>query len=737
MRDAETQQEQEREQERVDLMSNPSLPPLREPNWPKQTLDEIARAAASLLDASRVWVALHDRHGVIIPRIAIAVENGAPIAIDPRTAPELLSSIIKQLIERGPAAAPAPLTDLHAHPQLLRLAGPDAAVIRSLASAPLVDAGKIIGALIVGSAEPGLLTEPRRLVLNSLANVAVSAIRLTASVENEAAQARELGALLSASQALTNSLRPDEVFHSINESIQSVITFSSALIFRYDDHDKRLQVISSSGPGTESLIGSVIALSDPGSKAAWVARNQRYYVGLVRPEDDIGAHTDVLRRGATVSLLCMPLMSKGRLRGVASLARSQSFSTNEVNALARLSPIAAAALENVELYQQEQAARLQQEALFASASDGFALIDDQLRFIQVNEAFARYLAADPTLLLDQPSCLVFGATLTSTAGYASCKLCRNSSTCLLHEALTQRASRAHVECLFPPPPTPEAPDVTAPSAGPQVVGRTIDFSVTPVQGPEQRMRLLLVGRDMTSERELERSRSEFIRMTSHDMSAPLHTIYGHLDFLTKAKQNNLTPEQIAHVETALAAAESMKVLVADLALLSAREAGQWHIDPKPKDLSIEVAAAVEAMKLVALQKSVDLRMRVIPPLPPALVDAERAQQVARNLIINAIKFTPRGGRVLVSVFADAEWVVLQVEDSGRGIPEESVERIWERNYRAPQPEGVERVSGSGLGLAIVRIIVQAHHGHHFVKSTVGKGTIFTILFPHADTNTRR
>lgn len=110
----------------------------------------------------------------------------------------------------------------------------------------------------------------------------------------------------------------------------------------------------------------------------------------------------------------------------------------------------------------------------------------------------------------------------------------------------------------------------------------------------------------------------------------------------------------------------------------------------------------------------------------------RARQVARNLIINAIKFTPSGGRVLVSVFADANWVTLQVEDTGIGFSEEVSGKIWQRFFQAPQPQGSERSAGRGLGLAIVRIIVEAHGGLREAHSVPGEGTIFTISFPRAD-----
>ncbi|MGH2503807.1 MAG: sensor histidine kinase, partial [Ktedonobacterales bacterium] len=120
------------------------------------------------------------------------------------------------------------------------------------------------------------------------------------------------------------------------------------------------------------------------------------------------------------------------------------------------------------------------------------------------------------------------------------------------------------------------------------------------------------------------------------------------------------------------------------------------------------------------------------PLPTALMDAGRARQVTRNLISNAIKYTPQGGHVVVSVSANAKYVSLRVQDDGVGIAEEALARVWERSYRAPQVPGEKREPGQGLGLAIVRIIVEAHHGVKSLESQPGKGSVFTVGFPRAD-----
>jgi signal transduction histidine kinase/GAF domain-containing protein len=717
------------------VLSNPSLPPLPEPHWPIEALAEIAAAAAVLLSASRVWIALRDRHGSIVSRIAYTVTpEGAPQQIPPDSIPRALADAIKDLAKSSPNSAPLAIPDLHATPALAAQMGPDSAVMRALGSAPLILDGETSGAIVVTSAQPRGFDNYRRVMLKTFAKLAVDTIRMAASVERDQAQAAELNAILSASQALTSTLDPDELFRTIIEHIRQVIDFDSALIYRYERRAKRLRVIAAMGEHTERLNGSTIAENAEGSRVAQAARSGQPYNGPVGPADGMGEHTNVLSKGGSAWLLCMPLISKGRLRGVASLARKRPFSTSEVDALKRLSPIAAAALENVGLYQQSQAERQQLEALFASASDGIALINEDLIFIQVNPAFARYLATDEATLLGMPACKALSRATDGSPTPGSCLLCQGEPDCLLRQVMQTRTQREHVECEFPPTPVSHnsaalagADDSTRRSEGPAPVARTIDFSLTPMPGPGRRQRLLLVGRDVSSKRAMEQFRAEQADIITHDMGTPLYTITGNIEYFVSMHGSQLSPEKLRPLTTSLASARSISDLLTDLDLVTRRDAGELIFERSPMDLMVEVRQAAQELTLTAQQKEVALSFQADQPLPLALADPKRALQVARNLIGNAIKYTPRGGRAHVRLFADAQYVTLQVADTGPGIPDEVKPNIWRRYYQMNKES-----PGSGLGLASVRIIADALNGHYRVDDNpAGIGSIFTVSFPRA------
>lgn len=715
------------------MMSNPSLPPLPEPVWPLTELEELARSAGALLDASLVWLVLRNRHLQYTVRIALEAGAGGFIAMDHAPYREFIAGVMRALTTRQDVTLPIGIPDMHARPETRALVRQNPPAMRSLAAAPLLNASEtdVFGALIVTSSQVEPLTERRRKMLEMFARQTVMTIRLSAAAESNAAQANELGAILIASTALTATLNPDEVIRGIIHSIQGVVPCDSALIYRYDESARRLRIISSLGIGAETLEGITTSIDDTVSLAAQVARDQRPLYDLVNPQDELGGNTSKLVQSASggkVALLCIPLVSKGRVRGVASLARVAAFSPREVTALARLAPIAAAALENVDMYQSEQAARRQQEVIFASASDGFALVDDGLRFLQVNDAFAQYLAADPRAMIGQAACEAF-----ATGTGRDCLLCGGADhlRCLLREAVTTRSGRSHVECVFPTPqPAPRTPHA---SAGPGSAGREIDFSLTPIESAEHHTNVLLVGRDVSAAREVERVRAQLINMISHEMGSPLQTISGNIEMFMLKNERPLPPEQLHRLRTALATTRSMTTFTQDLSLLSERDAKQWSISPQAVDLAAEAAAAIDEIFLSAEEKGVALASLNAPRLlPPAWVDPRRARQVARNLISNAIKYTARGGSVHVSVAADADWVRLSVQDNGIGIPPELQSRIWERYYRVPLADGSKSVSGQGLGLAIVRIIAEEHGGKYNIESAVGKGTTITISFPRAD-----
>ena len=231
----------------------------------------------------------------------------------------------------------------------------------------------------------------------------------------------------------------------------------------------------------------------------------------------------------------------------------------------------------------------------------------------------------------------------------------------------------------------------------------------------------------------ERLRRDMMADIAHELRTPLSVIQGQVEALLDGVFP-LTPDQLApiHDETLLLAR-----LVADLRDLALAEAGQLTIERRPVDLGDLAGRVAAAVEPVAAEKGVALALTVSPNLPPVSADADRLSQVLHNLLSNALRHTPAGGRVTVSVgLAPAPLppcpsapLLVSVADTGPGIPTEDLPYVFDRFYRADLSRS-RAGGGSGLGLTIARTLVEAHGGRMWAESRVGEGTRVAFTIPN-------
>lgn len=233
--------------------------------------------------------------------------------------------------------------------------------------------------------------------------------------------------------------------------------------------------------------------------------------------------------------------------------------------------------------------------------------------------------------------------------------------------------------------------------------------------------------------ELDRIKAEFVSIASHELKTPLSVIKGYVTLLREGRYGEPTErglEVLATIERQVAHLDRMIRRLLDV---SRFEAGGGRLEPAEVDLPALLSHLEESFTALAIQSHVDFRLDLGDGLPSKLVaDPDRLNEVIGNLLSNAFKFTPEGGRIVLAArAADAgggPGVAIEVADSGPGIPPEALPRVFDKFYQVegqPSP----RQPGSGLGLAIARHIVEAHGGTITAESTVGKGTTFRVLLP--------
>jgi signal transduction histidine kinase len=227
--------------------------------------------------------------------------------------------------------------------------------------------------------------------------------------------------------------------------------------------------------------------------------------------------------------------------------------------------------------------------------------------------------------------------------------------------------------------------------------------------------------------EAERRRMEVISDVSHELRTPLSTIRGYMEGLAEGV---VEPSQ--ETWTLLYAEfERLGRLVDDLRRLSRAEAGQLDLTMAPMSPAEAVRLAVGGMLPLFDEKGVELKSAVSEDLPSVLADIDRVVQVLSNLLSNALRHTPDGGRVVVEAEAGGDEVTFEVTDTGTGIAPEHLERVFERFYRVDKARSRgEARGGSGVGLAISRALVEAMGGRIWVESPgLGEGAIFAFTLP--------
>ncbi len=251
---------------------------------------------------------------------------------------------------------------------------------------------------------------------------------------------------------------------------------------------------------------------------------------------------------------------------------------------------------------------------------------------------------------------------------------------------------------------------------------------------------VIVVRDLTQLVQLERARRELVANISHELRTPLASIRLLVDTLASDPPPEVARKMVGQINDET---EAMTQLLDELRELAQIESGRAALQLEPTDVCEVIERAVTRLRPQAERRGLQLNTTCTADLPLVMIDAERIGQVLLNLLHNAIKFTPDGGRIMIEVrpatpaptprvarelqqLEGERWVVVAMNDTGIGIPSREIERVFERFYKVDRAR-TRNSGGTGLGLAIAKHLVERHGGRIWVESREGQGSTFSML----------
>lgn len=521
----------------------------------------------------------------------------------------------------------------------------------------------------------------------------------------------EFGVISDISHSLSATLDRREIFSLLTGPIRrtlNVETLSVGLVEPATGDvifvDQLLGAILSEVKGIRLARGQGIA--------GWVAEHQEPVV-INDAYSDQRFFSGVDRKSGfkTRSMICIPLKVEERTIGVVQAINrlSGKFTDRDLALLQAIGGPLAAAIENANLHGDVVAEKNRVETIFAGMAEGLITVNNEGVITRANDAFLSLLFRTP---VD-----VVGRRVTDVVRLRDGDLA----------AFLDTVSRAGDGTTGESP--GESPHLAA-----DVIregGRAVPVLIgaAPVRDDAGgSAEVILVFSDLTLIREVERMREDLFQGIIHELRTPLATIlmYARLLREGKARQPEKAERFLGVIERESDRLQKMIRQMLELAKMDARE---MQRSPERVWLNPILEDVLPPLAEQAIQKGLLFRQRIEPELPPVTGNPDTYQMIVRNLVENAVKFTP-SGTVQIVARRDNGSVVVEVSDDGIGIPAEALPNLFKRFYRAQT--AVERgVAGTGLGLYLVKESLQAYNGRITVRSDQGQGAIFTITIPVA------
>jgi two-component system phosphate regulon sensor histidine kinase PhoR len=524
---------------------------------------------------------------------------------------------------------------------------------------------------------------------------------------------RELSTLYAVSLKFASTLDDEEMMDILLENA-SILVPNDAVAVALLEAPERLRVKAYRGLDDKET--SKLVAGDE-ENPLYVSASAVLPVILRDTEEDPRFQAFLHEVGFT-SMIAVPLYASSSVIGVLCCfsGMSEAFDDDDARLLLTLSSESALALEKASLYQTTLEDKNKIETIINSLTDGLMVLDQEGRLVLANPFITRFMDLKNE---DYDRRL---ADIFETSSY-KIELMDITLEEALEGVLSSGQSLKNEMVIDTEPP---------------IIFQVFWEPLADVEGKTAGAVILL--HDITDFVELDRMKSDFISIVSHELKTPLTSIKGFVRLIAAERVGPVTEKQRHYLDVVQKQTESLTVLINDLLDLSRIEAGIIEVGHEPLILTEVIGGVVQQLDNLAQEKGITLRVEVAGDLPLISGDNARLGQVFINLIHNAIKFTPQGGDIRVKAVSMGEHCLVKISDTGIGISAQDLPRIFDKFYQVDS-SSTRRQSGTGLGLSISKQLVTAHGGEMWVNSIKGKGTTFSLTIPfhvpHATSRQRK
>jgi two-component system phosphate regulon sensor histidine kinase PhoR len=499
--------------------------------------------------------------------------------------------------------------------------------------------------------------------------------RTTASLEKRLG---ELETLVKLGRDITSTLDLNKVLNNVAIAAVELTGAEESSLLLLDETGKELYMRA--GHNFEEGFASTLRLPIEDTLAGQVVQSGK---PLVINDELKKIKTSYLIR----ALIYVPLRVKEHIIGVLGVdnrKRQIPFSEHDALLMSVLADYAAIAIENARLYQLSEAERNKFEATFTNIEDGVMILDEDGHILFVNQALQT----------------AFGLKKEDMLGKAAREAISHPDLRTLLGRSSQDALNYH-EINFDDE-------------------RVFNAQYTPIPGVGSAITL----QDISYLKVLDRMKNDFVHTVSHDLRSPLTAILGYTELV--GRTGELNEQQLEFLQRIQSSVQNITILINDLLDLGRLEAG---FDTRREVVKLDgiLRYTLDNHQPQIVEKSLDLSVEISKNLPPLRGNPIRLRQMLDNLVGNAIKYTPKRGKVTVAIQVKDHQVILKVADSGPGIPASEQLHIFDKFFRASNIP--DDIPGSGLGLTIVKSIVDSHQGRIWVESTEGQGSTFFVVLP--------